>query len=125
MLQPLPQSVRIGTIAHERLNVSRQRPHRDFICPTKSGIFSIEDFENTQVGEGRVDFFLLGSFFEVALPQAFDARTNRNVGLALLIAAIATRVHRAVVEMTPSLMSGHQDNLRLPYKLQRHRASMA
>src|SRR6202041_2589605 len=55
---------------------------------------------------------MLGSFFEVNLPQTFDARTNRKTGLALLIGAIARRVQRAVVEITPSPMSRHEDNLR-------------
>lgn len=68
MVWPLPQSVLIGTIVNERLNVSRTPPHRKLICSTDSDIFSIEEFENAQVGECRVDFFLLSSFFEVNLP---------------------------------------------------------
>jgi hypothetical protein len=68
MLCPPPQSVRIGTTEHERLNVRREPPHRDLISPTDSCIFSIEDVENAQVGEGRVDFFLLSSSFAVNLP---------------------------------------------------------
>jgi len=106
---------------HERLNVPRKLLHRDLICPTDSGIFSMEDFENAQVGECGVDFFTPCSFFEVNLPQTFDALTNRKIGLALLIASITARVQRAVVEITPSLMSRHEDNLRLRNKLQRHR----
>jgi hypothetical protein len=124
MLQPLPQSVRIGTIPHERLNVPRQPPHRDLICPTNSGIFSIEDFEIAQVGECGADFFMLSSFFEVNLPQTFDALTNRNIGLMLLTVLVAARVQCAVVGITPPIMSRHEDDLRLRNKLQRHRASI-
>jgi hypothetical protein len=97
---------------HESLNVPNKPPHRDLICPTDSGIFSIEDFENAQVGECRVDFFLLSSFFLLNLPQTFDARANRKIGLEVLTVLVATRVHRAVVGTTPPNVSRHEDNLR-------------
>jgi hypothetical protein len=58
-----------------------------------------------------VDFFLLRCFFEVSLAQTFDARTSRNIGLALLKVRIATRVHRADIGITPPIMSRHEDNL--------------
>jgi hypothetical protein len=46
------------------------------------------------------------------LPQRFDTRPNRKFDLALLIAAIATRVQCAVIGIKPSRMSRHEDNLK-------------
>jgi hypothetical protein len=74
-----------------------------------AGIFPVENFEESQVGERDADFRKFWSFSGSYLRQALNAGANGKIRLALLMAFVTARAQCGPVGIAPSYTSRHGD----------------